>query len=59
MVAALGGNSLELVVGEITEGAARGSEGVVELVVGIVHLIYTEHRFQTTFVKGFIMSDER
>ena len=34
---------------------ARGDAGAVELVVGIVHLIYTEYGFQTTLVKGFVV----
>ena len=30
-----------------------------ELVVGIVHLIYTENGFQATLVKGFVVGNQR
>ena len=43
LVAALSSDGVKLVVGQILETAAGGAEGVVELVVGIVHLIDTEH----------------
>ena len=50
--------SLKLVVGQITEGAARGCKRIVELVVGIIHLIDTEYGFQTAFIKRLIMGHE-
>ena len=49
---------VELVVGQILEIATRSAQGVVELVVRIIHLIDTEHSFQTTFVEGLVVGHE-
>ena len=46
------GDGLELMVGEPAAEMLPGScEGVVELVVGIVHLIDTEHSLEATLVE--------
>ena len=45
-------------VGQILESATGGSKGVIELIVRIVHLIDTEHSFQTALVKGLVVSHE-
>ena len=37
---------------------ARCCQGIIESVVRIVHLIDSEHSFQTTFVEAGIMSHE-
>jgi hypothetical protein len=49
---------VELVVGQILEIATRSAQGVVELVVRIIHLIDTEHGFQTAFVEGLVVGHE-
>lgn len=54
-----GGYGLELMVHEMGKFAAGGAEGVVELVVGVVHLIGAEDRFQAGFVEPFVVGDER
>ena len=46
-------------VGQITESAARGGKGVVELVVGIVHLIDTEDGFKAALIKGLVVGHKR
>ena len=52
VIPAGGGDGLELMVGEpATEVAAGSREGVVELIVGIVHLIYPEHCLEAAFVE--------
>ena len=58
MVATFGGYSVQLVVGQITELAAGGGEGVVELIIRVVHLIYTEYSLQTTLIEWLVMSNE-
>jgi len=45
-------------VGQILESATGGSKGVIELIVRIVHLIDTEHSFQTALVKGLVVSNK-
>ena len=46
VIAAGSGDGLELVVREPASEVLTGhSKGVVELIVGVVHLIYPEHRF--------------
>ena len=52
-------DGLELMIGEpAAEVAAWGREGVVELIVGIVHLIDTEHGLETSFVETGVMSHQ-
>ena len=53
------GDGLELMVGEpAAEVTSGSSEGVVELIVGIVHLIDTEHGLETSFVETGVMSHQ-
>ena len=50
---------MELVIRQrMAELSAGCCQGIVEAVVGIVHLIDSEHGFQTTFVKAGIVSHE-
>ena len=52
-------DGLELMVGEPAAEVTSGSrEGVVELIVGIVHLIDTEHGLETSFVETGVMSHQ-
>ena len=52
-------DGLELMVGELASEVTSGSrEGVVELIVGIVHLIDTEHGLETSFVETGVMSHQ-
>ena len=59
LVATFGGYSVQLVVGQITELAAGGCKRVVELIIRVVHLIYTEYSFQTTFIKRLVVCHKR
>ncbi len=59
MVATFGGYSVQLVVGQITELAASDGEGVVKLIVGVVHLINTENSLQTPFIKWLVVGHKR
>ena len=38
--------------------SARDTKGVIKLIVGIVHLIYTEGCLEATLVEGFVMCHE-
>lgn len=38
--------------------SASDTKGVVKLIVGVVHLIYTEGSLEATFVEGFVMCYE-
>ena len=58
VVAAGGGNGVELVVGQMGEAATGGDASAVELVVGVVHLVATEDGFQATLVEGFVVGHE-
>jgi hypothetical protein len=53
-----GSNGLQLVVGKVAELATGDAKCVVELVVRIIHLIDTEHRFQASFVKRFVVGNK-
>ena len=46
---------MQLMVGQLTEHPASNTECVVKLVVGIIHLIYSEYRLQATFVKWLVV----
>lgn len=59
VVAAVGGYGVQLVVWKMWKDAARGAERVVEHVVGIVHLIDSEHCFQASLVERTIVCHER
>ena len=58
VVAAGGGDGVELVVGQMGKAAAGSDAGAVELVVGVVHLVATEDGLQATFVEGFVVGHE-
>ena len=52
-------DGLELMVGEPAAEVTSGSrEGVVELIVGIVHLIDTEHGLEAPFVETGVVRNE-
>ena len=53
------GNGVKLVVWQIGERATRDTKRVVELIVRIVHLIYSEHGLQATFIKGLVVGHKR
>ena len=56
VIAAGGSDGLELMVRKTAAEVASGSrEGVVELIVGIVHLIDTEHGLEAPFVETGIV----
>jgi hypothetical protein len=59
LVATFGGYSVQLVVGQITELAAGGGEGVVELIIRVVRLIDTEYSFQAALIERLIVSHKR
>ena len=42
-IATLFGYGVELVITQIRKYSTRDAKGIVELIVGIVHLIYSEH----------------
>ena len=53
-------DGLELMVREPAAEVTSGSrEGVVELVVGIVHLIYLEDSLETSFIETGVVRNER
>ena len=59
VVAAGGGHRLQLMVGEsAAEVPSGGAQGVVEDVVGVVHLIDAEHRFEAAFVEPGVVCNE-
>ena len=59
VIAAGGCYGVQLVVGEsMAELSARRAKRVIESVAGIVHLIYSEDRFQATLVETGIVGDE-
>ena len=59
VIAAGCGDGLELMVGEpATEVAAGSCEGVVELIVRIVHLVNSMYRLQAAFVKTGVVRNE-
>ena len=54
------GDGLQLMVGEPAAEMLPGScEGVVELVVGIVHLIYPEDSLEAPFIEAGIVRNQR
>ena len=58
-VATGGSHGVQLMVGQRTaELPAGGGESVVKQVIGIVHLVYFEDRFQTSFVKTGVVGHE-
>ena len=54
------GDGLELMVGEPAAEVTSGSrQGVVELIVGVVHLIYLEDSLETSFIETGVVRNER
>ena len=54
------GHGVQLMIRQgTTELSAGGGKGVVEAIVGIVHLVHSEHSFQTAFIKARIMGNKR
>jgi hypothetical protein len=58
LISTLCGNGVKLVVGQVLETTTCSTQGIVELVVRIIHLIDTEDGFQAAFVKWFVVSYE-
>ena len=59
VIAAGSSYGVKLMVGErMAELTAGSCKGVVETIVGIVHLIHSEHRFKATFIKTGIVGYE-
>ena len=59
VIAAGCGDGLELMVRKpASEMPSGSSEGVVELIVGIVHLIHSEHGLEASFVESGIVRHE-
>lgn len=60
VVAAGSGNGLQLVVREgIPEMLSGRSQGVIELIVRVIHLVYLKHIFQASLVERAIMRHKR
>lgn len=58
-ITTFGGNGVKLMVWQMGECATRYAQSVIELIVGIIHLIDTEDGFQTTLVEWLVMSYKR
>ena len=58
MITTGSGNGVELVLGQIREFSTRYAQGVVELVVRVVHLIDTHHGFQAALIKRLVVGHE-
>lgn len=56
--AAIGGDSVKFVVWKLLEQAFSSPTGTVELVVGVIHLVTTEHGFKATLVKRLVVGDQ-
>ena len=53
------GHGVQLMIGQrSSELTSGGGKGVVEAIVGIVHLVHSEHSFQTAFIKARIMGNK-
>lgn len=52
-------NGVQLMVGSMRESLARSLQGAKEPVIGIVHAVASENRFETAFVKRLVVSHER
>ena len=51
---------MQLVIGQrMAEQSAGSREGVVETIVGVVHLIDLKHSLQAAFVEAGVMGHER
>ena len=51
------GGKVQLMAGNV-EATARGSESTVKFVIGIIHAVFCENRFQTAFIKRSVVSDK-
>ena len=58
-VSAGSGHGVQLVVGELRKYSACYAQGVIKLIVGIVHLIDAEDSFQATLIEGTVVCHER
>jgi hypothetical protein len=54
-IATLCGYGVKLMVSKIGKNSARYAQGIVKLIIRVIHLIDTEDGLQTTFIKGTIM----
>jgi len=55
VVATFCGNGMQLMIRQIFKCPTGGRQRVVELIVGVVHLIDTEHGLQAAFVKRLVV----
>ena len=53
------GHGVQLVVGELRKYSACHAQGVIKLIVGIVHLIDAEDGFQAVLIEGTVVCHER
>ena len=59
IVATSGSNGVQLMIRQrMTELSAGSSQGIIEAIIGIVHLICSEHCLQTPFIEAGIVSYE-
>lgn len=58
-ITTLSGYGVELMITQIREYSPRDTKGIIELIVRIIHLIYTKDGFQATLIKGPVVSDQR
>ena len=59
IIATGGGDSLQLMIGQrMPELPSCSPECIAEEIIGIVHLIDPEHRFQTSLIEACVMCDE-
>lgn len=58
VVSAEGGHGVQLVVLRPREGAAGGAQRVIEIIVGIVHLVDPEGGFQAALIECLVVGHE-
>ena len=59
VVAAVGGDGVQLVIRQLLELALGGHAGAIKIIVRVIHLVAAEDRFQAALVKGFVVSHQR
>ena len=59
VVAAIGGNSVQLVIGQLLEQTLGGHAGTIKFIVGIVHLVAAENSLEATLVKTLVVGNQR
>ena len=59
LIATLSSDGVKLMVGQVLETTTSGTQSIIELVIRIIHLIYTEYGFQAAFVKRFVVGYKR